>query len=179
MMIRMIKKNGKETQYWQAWNYKFPLSILTGTLGKEGIEERPSLRFWESPKKIVKKLAKEKANLGYEFVNDKDMNKLVVQYRYEEADEAQFEATEKKCFDVEDIIEEALLFTGNGDVSGLEVGAGAGTITIFVVDVEIGFNTIWKKLSEHELTEGVEIAYEQEQDSYASLYPEDAEFQLV
>ncbi|MCM3359208.1 hypothetical protein [Psychrobacillus sp. MER TA 171] len=181
MKILMIKKSGNKTLFWNISEYLFrgPITIVSGTLGIQGKGEEQKLRFWENRKKFMKSLADEKANQGYQLVEEKDLKKVYIQYRYNEENEEEFEMTEDKSLMVEEIVEEELMYTGNGYAYGSEIGAGAGTSTFQVLDIEIAFNSIWKLLSEKKLTEGVEIAFETDEGSYVSLYPKGAVFELV
>ncbi|MEK4521189.1 hypothetical protein MKX96_06055 [Psychrobacillus sp. FSL W7-1493] len=181
MKILMIKKSGNKTLFWNIFDYQFksPIIIVSGTVGMEGAREEYKLRFWERPKKFMQTLAAEKANQGYQLVEEKELKKVYIQYRYNEENEEEFEKTEDKSLMVEEIVEEELMYTGNGYAYGSEIGAGAGTSTFQVLDIEIAFNSIWKLLSEKKLTEGVEIAFETDEGSYVSLYPKGVEFELV
>lgn len=178
----MIKKSGNKTLFWNIFDYQFksPIIIVSGTVGMQGVEEEHKLKFWESPKKYMKTLADEKARQGYQLVEEKDMKKLFIQYRYnEENEEEEFQEIEDKSLLVEEMVEEELMYTGNGFASGSEIGAGAGTSTFQVLDIEIAFHSIWKLLSEKKLTDGVEVAYETDEGKFVSLYPKDAVFELV
>ncbi|WP_298468880.1 hypothetical protein [Psychrobacillus sp. FSL K6-4046] len=181
MKILMIKKSGNKTLFWNIFEYQFrsPITIVSGTLGIEGKGEEHKLRFWQSPKKFMKRLAAEKANQGYQLVEEKDLKKVYIQYRYNEENEEEFEMTEDKSLMVEEIVEEELMYSGNGYGYGSEIGAGTGTSIFYVIDVEIAYNSIWKLLTEKKLTDGVEIAYEAEKGSYVSLHPKGAVFELV
>ncbi|SES17391.1 hypothetical protein [Psychrobacillus sp. OK032] len=176
-MIRLIKKTSNETFYCQVWKVEKNIHILSGTLGFSGEEEEIPLRLFESSKKVMKKLATEKANQGYEYVDAESLIKLAVQYRYEE--EEQFEEAEEKSLFVDDLLDEALHSTGNGEYDGSEIGDGAGITFCFVIDVEIALETIMKELSKHNVLEGAEIAFLNGEGAYVSLYPEGAVFELV
>lgn len=176
-MIRMIKKTSDESLYWKVWKVDKQLCILSGILGMGGEKQEIRLKLLESSKIVMNRLAKEKVNQGYEYVEEKALVKVAIQYRYE--DEDQFDAAEEKSFFVEDLLEEALHSNGNGEFFGSEIGGGAGTTFCLVVDVELAFKTIWKELSHHNLIEGVEIAYLNEKGEYISLHPEGADFQIV
>ncbi|WP_144512327.1 hypothetical protein [Bacillus sp. FJAT-22090] len=175
-MIRMIKKTSNESLYWQVWKVGKQLCTLSGILGMNGEKEEKRLKLLESSKLAMNRLAKEKVNQGYEHVEKNSLIKVVVQYRYE--DEEQFDEAEEKSLFVEDLIDEALHSTGNGELYGSEIGDGAGTTFCLVVDVELAFKTIWKVLSSHNLIEGVEIAFLHDEGQYISLYPVGANFEI-
>ena len=176
-MIRLVKKTSSETLYWQVYNWKKSLIILSGTLGVQGREEELPLGFFESSKRVMKNLAEEKVNQGYEYVDATSLVKIAVQYHYEHEDHF-FEAEEKNL-KVEHLIDDILEDTGNGEVSGSEVGNGVGITFCLVVDLEIALEAILKELSSHQLIEGAEIAYLNKEGAYIGLYPEGIEFELV
>lgn len=176
-MIRLIKKINNEIAYWQVWKMEKNLHILSGTLGISGNKEEIPLNLFASSKKVMKKLAEEKVNQGYEYVDEKSLIKVVAQYRYE--DEEQFEETEEKSLFVEDLLDDALFSTGIGELYGSEIGDGAGTTTCLVLDVEIAWETIKKVLTQHNVLEGVEIAFLNRDGEYVSLYPKGANSLVV
>lgn len=176
-MIRMMKKTNNETRYWQVLKVGKQLFILTGILGVIGEKEERRLKLLESSKIVMKRLAKEKANQGYEYVDEKSLIKVAVQYRYE--DEAQFDEAEEKSFFVEDLLEEALYSTGNGELYGSEIGDGAGISFLLAVDVELALKTILKELNDHNLLEGVEIAFLNAEGEYIPLHPAGAVFEIL
>ena len=177
MVLRLIKKTSSETLFWQVWNEKKLLHILSGKLGSKASEELMTAGFFESSRRLMKKLAKEKIKQGYEYIEESTLTKIVVQYRYE--DESQFEAAEKKTLWVEDLLDEVLYLTGNGKLYGSEVGDGAGTTFCLVIDLDLALNTVLEELSKNEVIEGAEIAYANKEGNYIGIYPEGIKFELV
>lgn len=176
-MIRLMKKTSNETLYWQVWKVNKHVFTLSGTLGIQGREEELPLGFFESSKRVMKNLANEKVNQGYEYVDPASLIKIAVQYRYERED--QFYEAEEKSLVVEELLDDVLHETGNGELYGSEIGDGAGITFCLVVDLELALEAILKVLSSHQLLDGAEIAYLNEDGSYIGLYPEGIEFELV
>lgn len=176
-MIRLLKKTSSETLYWQVWKVNKHVFILSGILGIQGREEELPLGFFESSKRVMKNLANEKINQGFEYVEPASLIKIAVQYRYEHED--QFYETEEKSLVIEDLLDDILHETGNGELYGSEIGDGAGITFCLVVDLELALEAILKVLSSHQLLDGAEIAYLNEEGSYTGLYPEGIEFELV
>jgi len=176
-MIRLIKKIKNETLYWQVWKVGKSVFLQSGILGVSGEKEVLKLKFLENAKQVVRRIAEQKFNDGYELVSEKSLIQIVVQYRYD--DEKQFAEVEEKCLFVEVLLNHALFNTGNGEVVGSEIGDGGGTNHLYVIDVEIAFGTIVKELSYHNLLEGVEIAFLNANGAYISLYPDGADFDPV
>lgn len=172
-----MKKSSSNTLFWQAWKVNKQIHILSGILGEQGTQEELPLGFFQSSKKVMKTLATEKVQQGYEYVDPGSLIKIAVQYRYEHED--QFEAAEEKSLFVEDLLDEVLHNTGNGELYGSEIGDGAGITFCLVVDLELALKSVLKVLTEQQVLEGAEIAYLNEEESYIGIYPEGIVFELV
>ena len=176
-MIRLLKKTSSNTHFWQVWKMEKQIHILSGRLGEQGKAEVLSLGFFQSAKKVMNNLATEKANQGYEYLYPESLIKIAVQYRYEH--EEQFEAAEERSLFVEDLLDDVLHETGNGELYGSEIGDGAGITFCLVVDLDLALKSILKVLTEHQVIDGAEIAYLNEEESYIGIYPEGIVFELV
>jgi len=176
-MIRLLKKTSSDTLFWQAWNVKKQINLLSGILGERGKQEELPLGFFQSSKKVMNNLATEKVNQGYEYVDPNSLIKIAVQYRYEQ--EEQFEAAEEKSLFVEDLLDDILHETGNGELYGSEIGDGAGITFCLVLDLELALESILKVLTDNQVIDGAEIAYLNEEESYVGIYPEGIVFELV
>lgn len=175
-MIRMIKKENTKVLYWQVWVQGKQVFAQAGTLGVSGEQEEVPRKLFESPKKVMSRLAKEKAYQGYEYMVDEVLKKVLIQFR---CDEKQYEETEEKSVLVEDLLDDALFSTGIGSFYGSEFGDGGGTSSYVVINVDLAFETIVKELSTHRFIDDVEIAYINEDGKYISLYPEGAVFEMI
>ena len=176
-MIRLLKKMNGDTQFWQAWKMNKQIHILSGTLGEQGQEEELPLGFFQSSKRVMEKLAAEKVNQGYEYVDPGSLIKIAVQYRYEL--EEQFEEAEERSLFVEDLLDDILHETGNGELYGSEIGDGAGITFCLVVDLGLALRSILTVLTEHQVIDGAEIAYLNDEETYIGIYPEGIVFELV
>ncbi|MER2047790.1 MAG: hypothetical protein ABTA23_06105 [Solibacillus sp.] len=176
-MIRLLKKMNGDTQFWQAWKMNKQIHILSGTLGEQGQEEELPLGFFQSSKRAMEKLAAEKVNQGYEYVDPGSLIKIAVQYRYEQ--EEQFEEAEERSLFVEDLLDDILHETGNGELYGSEIGDGAGITFCLVVDLGLALRSILTVLTEHQVIDGAEIAYLNDEETYIGIYPEGIVFELV
>lgn len=176
-MIKMIKPLDDEVLYWEIWQDGKTLIIHYGTIGETGETEEMKLSLFQKAEKLMDELAEEKANEGYDYLDEDELFELVVQYSYEED---QTEATLEKRHHVEDIMNECLGWTGNGSCDGGDIGSGTANIVNFVVDVEKAKQTIIEELKNSNLLEGVKIAYlNPEDEEYIALYPKGADFDLV
>ncbi|PZX04847.1 hypothetical protein C7437_10396 [Psychrobacillus insolitus] len=176
-MIRLIKKVNNEMHYWQVWKLDKDIFTQFGTLGVIAEKEEIQRKFFESSKKVMRSLAKEKQLQGYEYIDEEALIKVFVQYRSK--DKEQFEEVEEKSLSVEDLLDYALFSTGNGSCDGSEIGDDGGTNYCSVISIEIALETILKELSTNNLLDGIEIAFLNEDGEYVSLYPEGAVFEIL
>jgi len=177
ILIKMIKQSDAEVSYWEVWQDGRMLIIHYGTIGDTGGTEEKKLSLSQKAEKVMNELAEEKANEGYDYLDEDELFELVVQYSYEED---QMEAALEKRHQVEDLMNECLGWTGNGSCDGGDIGRGTANIVNYVVDVEKATQTIIEELKNNNLLERVKIAYlNPEDEEYVALYPEGACFDLM
>ncbi|MCJ8015210.1 WGR domain-containing protein [Paenibacillus sp. KQZ6P-2] len=174
-MIKLIKKDSK-LQYWEVWEDGKTLIVHFGTVGDTGETEEINLSLIQKAKKVMEKLAKEKVNNGFEFLDEDKLIQLVVQYSYEEGE---MEATLNKRHFVEDLMNECLGWTGNGSCDGGDIGSGTANIINYVINVDEALRAIIEVLTNNNLLENVKIAYLNEDEEFISLYPEGASFDIM
>jgi hypothetical protein len=63
---------------------------------------------------------------------------------------------------IEDLLDDCLMETNNGECDGGEIGNGEMIIFCYVIDPEKAVETIRKELEKHGYLEGARISYEQE-----------------
>lgn len=176
-LIKMVKQFGEEVLYWEVWQDARKLVIHYGTVGDTGEAEEKKLSLFQNAEKKMHELATEKVVEGYDYLDEDDLFELVIQYSYEDD---QMEATLKKRHQVEDLMNECLGWTGNGSCDGGDIGSGTANIFNYVIDVEQAVQTIIEELKNHDLLDGVKIAYlHPESEEYIGLYPEGTDFDLI
>ena len=176
-MIKMIKQVDDVVLYWEVWQDGRTLVIHYGTVGETGESEEKKLSLFQRAQRLMDELAEEKANEGYDYLDEDELFELVVQYSYEDN---QMEATLEKRHHVEDLMNECLGWTGNGSCDGGDIGSGTANIVNYVVDVEKATQTIIEELKNNNLLDGVKISYiNPEVGEYIALYPEGADFDLM
>jgi predicted DNA-binding WGR domain protein len=177
-MIKLIKDVDNDLAYWEVWKDDKTLVVHFGIVGDTGETEEVKLKMFDKAEKVMEKLAQEKLNEGFEYLDEDELTELVVQYRYKE-DEIE-EALEKRHA-VEDIMNECLGWTGNGSCDGGDIGSGTANIFNYVIDVNKALKTVIEELSNNNLLDNVKIAYldEDEDEEYVSLYPEGVGFDIV
>lgn len=173
----MIKQVNDEVFYWESWKDGKTIVIHYGTVGDTGETEEKKLGLFQKAEKIMDELAEEKANQGFEYLDEDELFELVIQYSYEENE---MKETLEKRHAVENLIDECLGWTGNGACDGGDIGSGAANIFNYVVNVEKATKIIIGELENNNLLEGVKIAYlDPEDEEYIVLYPEGVEFDLM
>ncbi len=176
-LIKLIKQDENDIFYWDIWVDGKTLVIHKGIVGDTGETEEMKLSLFQKAEKVMEKLAEEKHDEGYEYLDEDEIIELVVQFSYEEDDMV---ATLEKRHSVEDLMNECLGWTGNGYCDGGDIGSGTANIINYVVDVEKALKTILEELSNNNLLEGVKIAYlNPKDDEYIALYPEGTDFELL
>ncbi|RJS50130.1 WGR domain-containing protein [Bacillus sp. PK3_68] len=176
-MIKMIKQLDDEIVYWEVWRDGRTLVIHYGTVGDTGETEEKKLALSQKAKKVMDELANEKANEGYDYLDEDELFELVVQYPCEEN---QMDAVLEKRHHVEELMNECLGWTGNGACDGGDIGSGTANIFNYVVDIEKATKTILNELKNNNFLEGVKMAYfHPEEESYIALYPEGTKFDPI
>lgn len=85
-MIKLVKKDDNHLLYWEVWEDGKILTVHYGIVGDRGKTEEIKLSLFQKAEKAMEKLAEEKVNKGYEYLDEDKMIQLVVQFRYEEGD---------------------------------------------------------------------------------------------
>ncbi|MFC7371369.1 hypothetical protein ACFQPF_06755 [Fictibacillus iocasae] len=176
-MMKLLKKTNNAWLYWEVWNDGKLLTVHYGTVGDRGEAEEIKLGMFDKPAKEMERLASEQMENGYEELDEDELIEFVVQFSYtpDKADEA----LEKRHI-AEDIMNEALGWTGNGHCDGGDVGSGTTNIFCYVVDPEKALQATLEELRENELLDStVKIAYENSEEEYVTLYPPGVEFELM
>lgn len=165
-----------EIVYWEVWEDDKTLQVHYGVVGETGETEEVKLRIFEKAEKVMKKLAEEKLNEGYEHLDEEELIELVVQYPYEES---QMKEALDGRHNVEDLMNECLGWTGNGFCDGGDIGSGTTNVVNYVIDAKKALKTITIELSNNNLLEKAKIAYLGKDEEYVCLYPEGADFDLL
>lgn len=173
MMIKLYKRSGKQTHYWEAWDAsRHMVTIHWGTLGKTGRNKNVRVPKGESADAVIERESLEPRSHGYEEIDFEDHAQMVVQFKTEDAwgDTSDLD----KRYRVEDILNECLGWTGNGHCDGGDIGSGTINAYSFVVDPELAKDAIVAALREHNLIDGAIVAAGND-DGYRVLWPDDFE----
>ncbi|PEC10045.1 hypothetical protein CN639_28805 [Bacillus toyonensis] len=113
---------------------------------------------------------------GYKELDEEELKEFVLQYVYKDD---QLEDALEKRQEIQEIMDEALGWTGNGYCDGGDIGSGTINIYTFVVDINKVLQTTINELENHHLLDGVKIAYMSDDEEYMQIYPNKGEFNLL
>lgn len=166
-MITLYRRSAGQTFYWQAWHEDERIVVLTGVVGQRGDEQSIPLPPGEDPDAAVEAKAERPREDGYVEMPEDAFLEVVVQYAVDPHGPARG-LTERGR--VEDLLDAALGWTGNGWCDGGEVVPAGLNVYCLALDVPAAVRTIVAELQRNELAEGAIVAAEQG-DRYRVLWP--------
>lgn len=167
-MIKLYKKENGGFRYREAWEHEGEVTVHWGELGTQGETRTVAVQAGQSAKEAIdNELAQARAD-GFAEIDSDDHIEFIVQYGVE--GHGTEEDLEKR-YAVEDLLNGALGWTGNGHCDGGQMGSGSMEVFSYVIDPHIACKTTVESLRENSLLEGALIAYEEDEE-YKVLYPE-------
>lgn len=163
--------------YWEVWEEdEKTLIVHCGCVGDTGEMYEIELYPFQRVEKEMKELADEHLADGYKELDEEELIEFVLQYDYAEN---QLEEALEKRHQVQEIMDEALGWSGNGYCDGGDIGSGTINIFTFVIDVDKALQTTLEELKNQQLSDGVKIAYVNDEEDYIQVYPSEGEFNLL
>ncbi|HDR7794967.1 TPA: hypothetical protein QCY19_003625 [Bacillus luti] len=176
-MIKLIKQEKDKMLYWEVWKEdKKTLIVHYGCVGDTGEMYEIELYPFQRAEKEMKVLADEELAEGFKKIDEEELIEFVLQYDYTED---QLEEVLEKRNQVEEVMDEALGWSGNGYCDGGDIGSGTINIFTFVIDVDKALQTTLNELENEQLLDGVKIAYVNDEEDYIQVYPSEGEFNLL
>ncbi len=176
-MIKLVKQEKDKMLYWEVWGEdEKTLIIHCGCVGDTGEMYEIELYPFQRVEKEMKELADEQLAGGYKKLDEEELIEFVLQYDY--TDDQLEEALEKR-HQVQEIMDEALGWSGNGQCDGGDIGSGTINIFTFVIDVDKALQTTLEELKNQRLLDGVKIAYVNDEEDYIQVYPSEGAFNLL
>lgn len=166
-MRKLYKRDGERLLYWETWDDDGKHIMHWGEAGDEG--ETQALRsglFRDAGKSVAEEMARRERE-GYAEIDEEDLQAVFIQYRAETWGD--LEDPEKRQA-MQDLMDDALGWTGLGHCDGGSIGSGEMEVCCLVVDAEIAAPVIVKALEEAGELEGAVILKELEDDETV-LYP--------
>ncbi|MFB6364943.1 hypothetical protein ACFCP7_12865 [Paenibacillus elgii] len=172
-MIKMYKSINDLLHYWEVWYDSKKFHIHFGIVGDTGVHQTHAKKTGTNIKKFMEELAIEKSREGYQFLEEKELTGVMIQYKIDKGNNVEEDL--KKRGRVESLMNECLGWTGNGHCDGGDYGSGTMNIFCFVVDVEIAIKTIVKELEKNNLLISCTVAYLNSEEDYISVYPKEGD----
>lgn len=174
-MVKLYKfiENNKAL-YWEAWEADGEVVLHSGDLGERGESQSVPLKRDESSEKLIEREANKYRADGYRELQEGEEYTVIVQYRVEGWGTPEDLA---KRHTIEDLFNEVLGWTGNGNCDGGDIGSGTLNIFCPVVNPYLASQAMVEELRKNGFLEGAVIAIDRD-DSFEVLYPEnhDEEF---
>ena len=170
-MRKLYKRDGERLLYWETWDDDGKFIMHWGVVGDEG--ETQTVRsglFRDAEKTVAEEMARREQE-GYAEISDEDLQTVLIQYRT--ASWGDLEDLEKRQA-IQDLMDNALGWTGLGHCDGGSIGSGTINFCCPVVDAKIAAPVMVQALKEAGQLEGAVIAQELD-DGFEVLYPSDFE----
>jgi hypothetical protein len=169
MLLKLYKKEDNRTLYWEAWDEDDEIVIHFGQLGQLGETTTVPMAEFEPPTSAVINQAAEAREAGFAEIEPEDLFELIVQYKIgpnSKASQVEF------GYQVEEVLNDCLGWTGLGHCDGSDAADGALNIYCYVVDPVLAGETIIDELRGHGHLEGAVIAYQDKNEEFVVLWPE-------
>ncbi|MCE9670962.1 hypothetical protein LY474_24440 [Myxococcus stipitatus] len=151
-MLKLYKKEGGSLRYWEAWVHERVLTLHWGTVGEVGEQkELPLPPEEEDPELALAEAAGPFVEEGYDEPDPDAMHSLVVQYAVQ--GQGTGHDLEKRVA-VEELLTDALGWTGNGEVEGGELRDGLLRVHCRVMDVDAAVRAVEVALDSEDLIDG-------------------------
>ena len=171
--MKLIKIND-ECQYWEVWEHERAIILHYGAVGEDGISKQYKLKEGDNPEELMAELVASKRQEGFIELTKEHLRQIVIQYR---VSNTHWETNLDKRHSVEELLDECLGWTGNGEVDGGEISEKVINVFCFVIDVKKALTTIIKELKKHDYLSGSLIA-EEKSEEYEVLFPSHGQYLL-
>jgi hypothetical protein len=156
-MIKLYKTKDGVTSYWETWaNDEKSGTIHWGQLGHRGESRVVGTNY----KKTVKREVNERMEQGFNFIEDDDLVRLLIEFKVVGMGTA--EDLEKRAR-LQARMDETLGWTGLGHCDGGSIGSGTMEVCCFVVDFGMAKLIIEEDLANTEFSD------------YSRIFKEDGE----
>ncbi len=170
-MRKLYKRDGERLLYWETWDDDGKHIMHWGEAGDEG--ETQALRsglFRDAEKSVAEEMARRERE-GYAEIDEEELQAVFIQYRAEAWGD--LEDPEKRQA-MQDLMDDALGWTGLGHCDGGTIGSETINICCLVVDAKLAAPVMVQALKEADQLAGAVIAQELE-GGFEVLYPSDFE----
>jgi len=168
-MLKLYNFSEDTTRYWEAWENEGVLTVHWGDLGDHGTTKTITLETNQSISDAISTLAEKAMSEGFRELNDDELVTFVIQYRLDT-----WGSTDdlNKRYQIEDLMNECLGWTGNGHCDGGDIGSGSMNIWCYVVNPHLAARSVINDLRDHGMLAGAVMAYSGREEDFVVLYPE-------
>jgi len=174
MLLKLYKNEDDVTLYWEAWEDEDEITLHFGQLGSPGQTVTLPLNEFEPPETAIKREAKKARDAGFRELKPDELYELIVQFPVTGSAGADDVENAQR---VEEVLNECLGWTGNGQCEGHDIGhdVSGTTMNIYchVVDPQAAAEAIVDELTCSQLLGDAIIAYQERDESFKVLWPED------
>jgi hypothetical protein len=140
-MVKLFRKTRSVIEYWEVWKDGNRLVVHFGVVGDRGgwhLAEKPPI---EREDDTIERLSDDIKKKGFAESPPSGFVDLVIQYPI-----AEFTSEEdaEKRHRMEEILDEELGWTGNGECVGGDIGAGEVSIYCKVIDTGAAIEAVWR-----------------------------------
>ena len=153
-MLKLYKKEDDGLHYWEAWVHEGVLTVHRGRVGQVGEELQQPVPPDEDPDMAIAEAAGPLVDAGYDEPEPDAMHTLIVQYDVQ--GKGSGHDLEKRVA-VEELLTDALGWTGNGEVEGGELKEQRLRVHCLVMDPDAGVRNVVEALESEDLLEGASI----------------------
>lgn len=135
-MIKMIKKGIINISYWESWfdSELDEIILHYGKVGHLGTTTVFKKQANQDLERIINEFGENMNKRGFKVLDpDTDLTEIIIQYRI--VDGINVELDLDKRYNVENILNECLGWTGNGFCDGGDYGSGTMNVFCYVIDV--------------------------------------------
>jgi hypothetical protein len=182
--VKLYRREDEAVHYWQIYGVPDPIGLVIsrGQLGAVGEHQEIKDKSPEETKRTYNLLIKQKKAEGYfEFDN---ASKMILQFNTGDA----WGGVDDLAFRNEmwDYLDKYLFWTGNGAITGGDIGSGTANLFFHAISPTLAVSTITSALHEKQINRPYVIAVEDDEPSdgiapngVRVLYPENYEGNLL
>jgi len=167
-VLKLYKKEGDRLRYWEAWVHDDAITVHQGLVGETGEDHQLPLPPDEDPDMVIAEAAGPLVDQGYDEPDPAEMMTLIVQYAIE--GKGTGHDVEKRVA-VEELLTDALGWTGNGEVEGGELREPWLRVYCRVMDSHAGVRTAVEALDSEDLLEGATLLLARDDEEPRAVWP--------
>ncbi|NVJ04114.1 hypothetical protein HUW63_02495 [Myxococcus sp. AM001] len=167
-VLKLYKKEGNRLRYWEAWVHDGALTVHQGLVGETGEDHQLPLPPDDDPDLVIAEAAGPLVDQGYDEPDATAMMTLIVQYTVE--GKGTGHDVEKRVA-VEELLTDALGWTGNGEVEGGELQEQQLRVYCRVMDADAGVRTAVEALDAEDLLEGATLLIATDDEAPRAVWP--------